>query len=337
MQVKLLFILILFIVGMNNVFAQNTKKEHQETARERIERRQQNTTEQLQHIGSYTGDVKQLNLKSDINETITKAKWSRIIYRYLDLTKESNAPLYYPVTPENEKISLFTLLFNLLLEDKIAAYEYLDGREDFTEEYRVDLQELLDRFGMYYEIADKKITVNNSDIPSNEVMGYYVKEAYYFDTSISAFQIKPVAISPILYRQDNYNATTRYPLFWVLYEDIAPFLQRVPIMGSSHNNSISGSIDDFFRIRKYDGEIYKAQNPRNLTISQYTTTSEEMSAEQARIEQELINFEKNLWKQEKPTVTPLQQKEKRKRKKDSPNGYAPTSSGNSSISMRDRR
>ena len=96
---------------------------------------------------------------------------------------------------------------------------------------------------------------------------------------------------------------------------------------------MSGSIDDFFRMRKYDGEIYKAQNPRNLAISQYISSPEEMKTEQERIEQELINFEQNLWKQEKQPVVPQQQKAKSRGKRKSP----ASSSGSSSVSMRDRR
>lgn len=322
MHTKLLLILILFAGGITFLFPQ-------ETARERIERRRQSTVQQ-QAAGANIR-LEQRNRHSD--ESIENAKWSRIIYRYLDLTKEANAPLYYPVTPVDGKMSLFTMLFNLLQEDAIPAYEYLDGREELTEEYRVDFQELLNRFGIYYETADGKIVVNDADIPGNEVEGYFVKEAYYFDTANSTFRIKPLAICPVLERRDDYNAATRYPLFWIPYDEIAPYAQRIPVMSSSLNNSMGGSVDDYFRMRKYDGEIYKAQNPRNLAISQYTSTPEEMKTEQERIEQELVDFEKDLWKQENHSVVPQQREVSRRGKRSSPAG----SSGTSSVSMRDRR
>lgn len=322
MQTKRLLILVSLMVGAATLFAQ-------ETARERIERRRQSTVQQQTAVTNIR--MQQRNFHSD--ESIENAKWSRIIYRYLDLSKEANAPLYYPVIPVDGKMSLFTMLFNLLQENTIPAYEYLDGREEFSEEYRIDFQELLDRFGIYYETADGKIVVNDTDIPGNEVEGYFVKEAYYFDTGNSAFRVRILAICPILQRQDDYGATTRYPLFWIPYDEIVPYTRRIYIMSSSLNNSISSTVDDFFRMRKYDGEIYKAQNPRNLAISQYTSTPEEMKAEQERIEQELIDFEKNLWKQENHSVVPQQQKVNRRSKRRSPT----TSSGTASISMRDRR
>lgn len=322
MQTKRLLILVLLMVGVTTLFSQ-------ETARERIERRRQGTVPQ-QTSGTNIR-MEQRNRHRD--ESIENAKWSRIIYRYLDLTKDANAPLYYPVTPMDGKMSLFTLLFNLLQEGTIPAYEYLDGREEFTDEYRIDFHEFLDRFGIYYETTNHNIVINDVDIPGNEVEGYFVKEAYYFDTGSSTFRVKPLAICPILQRRDDYGASTRYPLFWISYDEIAPYARRVPVMSSSLNNNMSGTIDDYFRMRKYDGEIYKAQNPRNLTISQYTSTPEEMKAEQERIEQELIDFEKNLWKQENYSTAPQQREvNRRERRRSSAN-----SSGTASISMRDRR
>jgi hypothetical protein len=65
-------------------------------------------------------------------------------------------------------------------------------------------------------------------------------------------------------------------------------------------------------MKHYDGEIYKATNPRNLAISQYTSTPEEMKAEQERVEQQLRDFEERLWKGDTDTtrVLPYRQKQR---------------------------
>jgi gliding motility associated protien GldN len=314
MQTKFLLILILFAGGIGSLFPQ-------ETARERIERRRQQAAGSNFHMEQQTRDS---------GEEIGNAKWSRIIYRYLDLSKEANAPLHYPLIPANGRMNLFTMLFKLLQENNIPAYEYLGEREEFTEEYRTGFREVLDRFEIYYETAAGEIVINDADIPGNEVEGYYVKEIYYFDTGSSAFRIRPIAVCPVLLRRDDDGVATRYPLFWIPYDEIAPYARRMPVMNSSLNNSMNGSMDDFFRMRKYDGEIYKAQNPRNLAISQYASTPEEIKAEQERIERELVDFEKNLWKQENHSVVPQQQKANRQGKRRSSSGGAP-------VSMRDTR
>lgn len=320
MKIKLILISILFLGGVFALFPQ-------ETARERIERRQ---SESRPQAAGANIRIEQQNRHFD--ESVDNAKWSRVIYRYLDLSKDANALLHYPGTSAEGKTNFFTLIFRLIQEETIPAYEYLDGREAFTVEYRIVFRELLDRFGIYYETEGGKIVVNDVDIPGNEVGGYFVKEVYYFDGVSSNFRVKPLAICPVLQRRDNYDAPTRYPLFWIVYDEIAPYARLIPVMASSLNNSMNGSVDDFFRMRKYDGEIYKAQNPRNLAIAQYASTPEEMKAEQERIEKELADFEKNLWKEE-TVVTPRRQEVKRKGKKSAP----ATSSGSSSVSMRDRR
>ena len=63
------------------------------------------------------------------------AGWRRDIYREIDLRKERNAVLYFPVEPMGDRVNFFTLIFNLVLQDKISAYEYrLDGNELFSQD-----------------------------------------------------------------------------------------------------------------------------------------------------------------------------------------------------------
>lgn len=269
------------------------------------------------------------------DKTMAQARWSRIVYRYLDLSREANAPLYYPETATAGNMNLFSHIFRLLEKGSVTAYEYLDGREEFTEEYQINLQELIDRFDIYHETVNGSIVVNDVDIPSREVQGYFLKELYYVDTPTSAFRTKPLAICPVLHRMgDLDNATTRYPLFWIPYSALEPYTRRMPVMTSSLNNSLYGTIDDFFRQRKYEGDIYKTGNPGNLSLSQYTSTSEEMKAEQERIEKELTDFERNLLQEETSTATRLPEV---KRSDSSRLSKRKPATAGTSRSMRDRR
>jgi len=306
--------------------AQVTALYPQTTARERIEQRRQQERQ-----ASVSPAIREN--RSNIEEEIADARWSRIIYRYIDLRKEGNAPLYHPSTSAGGQRNLFAMIFRLLQEDRIRAYEYLDGREEFTEEYRVRFPELVDRFGIYHETENGVITVNDADVPSNEVLGYYLKEAYYFDTATSAFRVQPLALCPILFRQDDDAAAdTRYPLFWIPYGELEPYTRRMPLIASALNNRVTETVDDFFRKRSYHGEIYKTGNPGNRAISQYTSTPEEMKGEQDRIEQELLDFEQLLRQEEKAVASPPREAGRRSNKK-SP-GTATTSA---SQTMRDRR
>lgn len=63
--------------------------------------------------------------------------WMRVIYRSLDLKQEKNMPLYYPEEPTENQENLFRPDYGVCWrENKISAYEYLDGREIFTDQYK---------------------------------------------------------------------------------------------------------------------------------------------------------------------------------------------------------
>ena len=263
---------------------------------------------------------------------VDNAKWSRTIYRYIDLNQADNAVLYYPVLPEEGRMNLFTLIFKLMAEDKIEAYEYLDGRELFTDEYLIDFEEFLQRFSVYYQTDNNTLVVDDIDIPSNEVQGYFIKEIHYFETGTSNLGVQTVALCPIIHRQEDYSAeSARYPLFWIPYEQLMPYTMRMPIMTSNLNNTMLGTIDDFFRKGDYKGEIFKTGNALNQALSQQTNSPEELANEQEKIEQQLIDFKSNLWRTDSTTTTPHKKKGVFKRSKKS---KPATSSGHS---MRDRR
>ncbi len=248
----------------------------------------------------------------DMNERLTQeignARWMRIIYRQVDLTKEQNAPLYYPVHPMNGQMNLFSVIFQLLSENKIKAYEYLDGYEVFDETREVNFKELLDRFYILYEEIpgrggeEPTFVINESDVPSEEVKSYYVKEAWYFDQNNSVFAVKTLAICPIMTSTGDMGETTM-PMFWLPYENIRPYINTAYIMTSSVNNAMTFTMDDYFRRRMFDGEIIKTQNLMNRPLQAYCPTPDSMKREQDRIENQLVAFEKALWIQPDTTKT----------------------------------
>ncbi|MDR1004147.1 MAG: gliding motility protein GldN [Prevotellaceae bacterium] len=229
--------------------------------------------------------------------------WMREIYRTLDLTKESNGALYYPVEPQGGKMNLFTTLFRLLAQQKIPAYEYqLDGAEHFEKSYEVTFRDVLDRFHIYYELKkvenrrDSVLSLSNSDIPSADVLSYFVKEVWYFDQRTSRYGSVITALCPVLHRSEEFSSEqVKLPMFWVNYQDLAPYLTQSRIAVSNYNNAARSTWDDFFAARLYKGDIYKATNLQNRTLAQYCPTDSAMLAEQQRIEQELADFEKRLY------------------------------------------
>lgn len=227
--------------------------------------------------------------------------WRRDIYRELNLEETANAGLYYPVEPQGTEMNLFTYLFKLMLQGPtrggINVYEYrLDGNEVFTDSARIKPLDFLNNYHIYYERKDGRVRIDNSDIPSAEVKGYYLKESAYYDQATSTFHRKVIALCPILMREDDFGeGSAKYPLFWVRYDDVAPYLSKQTIMTSDLNNAATMSMDDYFTTNKYKGKIYKTTNMLGRTLAQYCTTDSAMTAEQLRIEKELKDFEKNIF------------------------------------------
>ena len=226
--------------------------------------------------------------------------WRRDIYREIDLNDEANAGLYYPVMPQGKEMNLFTYIFKLALNNYIPVYEYSianDGNDVFTDSTKVKMKTVLDDRHIFYEERDGKLRVDNSDIPSQEVTKYYLKESAYYDQSNSSFHIKVLALCPIMLREDDFGGeATQYPLFWVKYSDLEPFLSRQTIMTSNVNNAATMSMDDYFTLNKYKGKIYKTNNMLGKTLAQIAGgDSTKLSNEQQRIEAELEQFRKNIF------------------------------------------
>ena len=228
--------------------------------------------------------------------------WKRDVYRQLDLTRDKNAPLYYPVQPIGKQVNLFTYLFRLMLTGRVNAYDYkITGNESFEEADKVQIKDFLQRYSIYYEENAGKLTVADADVPSAMVKRYYIKESSYLDQRTGTTHTKVLAICPILLEgaefssSDDDSFVTSQPLFWMKYDDIAPYLSKLPVMASDLNNVSNMSADDYFTMNRYEGKIYKTNNMQGKVIADYCKTDSDMVKEQKRIEKQLTDFEKHLW------------------------------------------
>ena len=224
--------------------------------------------------------------------------WRRDIYRVLDLGVDANATLYYPVEPMGRQVNLFTYVFRLMLTGRINAYTYkLDGVESFDGKDRMEVRDVLDRYSIYYEEKDGRFTVENNDIPSAEVTRYYLKECVYVDQRTGCVQRRVTALCPVLMRgaDDFGGEATPYPLFWLNYDEIAPWLAKLPVMSSNLNTVSNMTADDYFTMNRYDGKVYKTNNLQGRALAHYCKSDSAMSAEQAKIEKQIRDFDTRLW------------------------------------------
>lgn len=241
---------------------------------------------------------------SDDNSSISDAdrQWMRVIYRSIDLDKDQNAPLYFPEEPVDGQENLFRIILKLLAENRVPAYEYLDGREVFTDKYRIKTRDVLDRFHIPYTDAkgstekNPRFDIDENDVPTNEVLSYYVVECWEFDTRHNRLRPMVEAICPVLHRSGDFGGEAlKYPMFWIKFSDIRPFLAAQTIFVDDDNNLPTCTYDDFFTLNMYDGEIYKTRNLKNRSMVQMYGDPDDLKRAQDSIQNRLDTFEKKLW------------------------------------------
>ncbi len=308
---KSLFIIysILFIIFAAAPVSVNAQPTKRRAVPDKTTTTSKTATTRDKQISTVGGDRAALSFpaSADMPEEVV---WRRDIYRQLDLTKDANAPLYYPVEPRGKEQNLFTYIFRLMLSGRIPVYEYkIDGNESFEEDDRVkpaQMDELLDRYHINYEGNGSRITVLPVDIPSRQVKRFDVKETCYYDQRSATYKRRVTALCPVLMDEfstgdipgddEMTSQATSYPLFWVKYDDVAPYLSRMPLMASNLNNVTNMTVDDFFTLNRYDGKIYKTNNLQGRVLANYCKSDSAMTQEQERIEKELEDFENHIWR-----------------------------------------
>jgi len=251
----------------------------------------------------------------DNSRVPTQTVWLREIFKILDLDKDTNAALRFPEQPMGDRVNLFTLLFQLMSENRIDIYRYIADREAvFTEDNKISFEDFLKSIQIYYTVEgsgeNTKFIVDESDISSQDITRYLIKENWFFDEATGSFNSKVTAICPIMVRIDYNDGTTRTEaICWIPYESIRPYLSRTLIMTSDYNNALTYSMDDFFMKKMYSGDIIKTVNMKNQTLAQQVGSDPEaLKLAQDSIENQLTFFRKQLWVQPDTTTVTADKK-----------------------------
>lgn len=230
------------------------------------------------------------------------AQWMKVVYRQLDLENVKNAPLYYPEEVIEGQENLFRIILRLLASGEMKAYEYLDGREIFTDQYQIKVADMLDRFHILYTPAkgstekNPKFTIEESDVPTNEVLSYYLLERWELDKRSNRMRTTVEAICPVLHRSGDFGGdAVKYPMFWIKMDALRPYLTQQSIFIDDDNNLAQYNYDDFFQLALYEGDIYKTRNLRNRSMMQLYPHPDSLKKAQDSIQNYLVNFEKKMW------------------------------------------
>ncbi len=238
--------------------------------------------------------------------------WQHVVYRELDMQDPVNASLYYPEEPMDGLTNLFRVILDGLCTGRLKGYEYLDGREIFDEKYVVNPRDILDKFQILYQEKPAvgqngrpTFTVEEMDVPCNEVLSYFIKERWEFNQKTSKYGPRILAICPVLHRSGDFGGDlVKYPMFWLNYEDLRPLLRDHLIMSDGMNNTPRFTMEEFFTLEQYKGDIYKVQNTRGLSLMQQYPDPDTLKLMRRKIEAKLRGFGDSIWVYE-PTEADL--------------------------------
>lgn len=257
-----------------------------------------------------------------INHRADDIVWSRIVYRVIDMRDKQNYQLYFPRTPNEQYKSLFRLILDAVADGKLKAYQKMDrdiiplySKEitpdslknmftivsNDTVNHNTDKQSLLQ-----IDPVTNKMTVSSFLYPAyiKNQLKFLIQEIIFFDKHTSRMYSKIIGIAPIYSMtesniilgksNDAWSFFQSSVLCWFLFDELRPFLAKQYVIPNG-NDSERLTYDDFFTQQLYSSYLAGDSNMNNRMILQYLSDPDKIHKEQQRIENELLNFEQDLW------------------------------------------
>ncbi|MBS4012562.1 MAG: gliding motility protein GldN [Bacteroidetes bacterium] len=219
-----------------------------------------------------------------------EVQWARTIWQVIDMREKINQPLYYPVTPIQNRRSLMQVIYDGIREGAIIAYEDDEFTTPLTPE---EIQEKLQRVDIFENPETGELEEIIISFRSEEVTKFRIKEVWFVDSKRSMLDVRVLGISPIRQRDISGLGLVDEPLFWVYYPHCRNIFVNAEVF-NRHNDAQRISFDDLFLRRMYNSYIYKESNVYDRTIAQYYQGLDAL-LEAERIKNDIRNWEIDLW------------------------------------------
>lgn len=254
--------------------------------------------------------------------------WSRVVYKVIDMRYKQNYQLYFPTKSDDPNYrNLLKVIADAIVDglpiyekngetikpndfkvtepmkkkDIPMAYFIEDPMADYTnDDTHYDIAASSDML-LHYDTITGVMEVNTyafEQLAKNQLK-YLIQEVIFFDKHTSRLHSKIMAIAPLnsdkIMTQDNVMTALRESItFWIPFDALRPYLALQYVI-PSQNETKRVTFDDFFQKRLYSFYIVGEGNMYNRFIPEYSLTEGNIKKEQARIENELLTFEQDLW------------------------------------------
>jgi gliding motility associated protien GldN len=243
--------------------------------------------------------------------------WSHRIWRVLDLKEKMNHKLYYPLEPQNDRISLFDVIkYAATKELSITLY---DPGIDLDDKFRNPIegdpsdQVFKDRLEKMFGYIESKDSVDANDDPvkddngdiiqieyiepylSSEIVRYVLKEDWFFDKQRSMLDVRIIGIAPVVLAINpvSKQVVGLKKLFWLYFPGCRKVFNN-SFVYNPDNDAQRMSFDDLFRKREFSSFVEKESNVFDRSVGPNWTGIDAL-LESERIREEIFTFEHDLW------------------------------------------
>ncbi len=221
--------------------------------------------------------------------------WEKRIWRIVDTREKMNLSFKYPPQP------FFDIIRELAANGDIVVFK----DEGFTEPMSIDeVEGTLNRIDTTtvfdYDTYEEQIKIVKSEINSEDIKQYRIKEVWYFDEESSTLNCRILGITPLKDEFDDQTLEYKYtlPLFHVYYPEARKHLSKYRVY-NDFNDLPPMSWYDLFESRFFASYIYKKSNALDLKLKDiykdYDRAGIDILLESEKIKAELFNFEHDLW------------------------------------------
>jgi gliding motility associated protien GldN len=242
--------------------------------------------------------------------------WKKRIWRIIDMREKINHPLYFPIVPIEDRMSLAVLSLRaqqgLLDEqtDRVEGVEAPSPRLNPKTEKIPILQLYEDEyFKKVLTISDveAKFGVNPNDptapseVAPEEVLQWLVKEDWFFNKERSRIEVRIIGLGAIRFSVDYSSQTTGQQAqirmsnpYWIYFPEFRPIMSKYSVFNSK-NDAEKRTFDDIFSKRFFNSYIFRESNVysdraiRDYELGLYGLWEGE------NIKNKLFNMEQDLW------------------------------------------
>lgn len=221
--------------------------------------------------------------------------WSKNIWRVIDIRQKMNLPFGYPQKP------LIQILHEAAKRGDITVYD--PAVEDADQFKKVMARADVIKTGCSIDTSmqidpenpDREIEViSKNELSWDRIKKFRIKEVWYFDTKLSAMQVRIIGIAPVM---EDYDANGNYrgdmTMYWIPYAQLRDLLAKEEVFNAG-NDSQRYSWDDLFEMRYFQSYIYKESNVYDRNIQEYAS-GVDAQLESDRIKQQMFEYEHDMW------------------------------------------